>query len=378
MTPPTRRPVTSTTSSASAPRPATSRRRRPETFEHHVSTAPGRRHRQQRRRTSVGSLRIRRVTRPLPRRPLRRPPARRAWRSTTSRVLLTCRPTPTRPSSTSPASSRPSTAATVSGCSPRRPTPTSRPARASTCSAAPASRVGDSVTVTGDVSEYRPAAAGLSLTELVDAAGHQARLGRDRADHHDRRARRPRAPDRLHRGRLPRLRRRTRPRSTPPRTASTSGSPWRACGSASRTPGSPVPRPGSARSPSSPAGAEPMTTRGGIAVQDNPGTTVDDMNPERVYVDDVLVDTPVTSTGDRFAGLTEGVLDYSFNAWKLLATTEPDPRPGQPPAGDHDGRPRRRAVGGVVQRGEPVARRTARRSSTRSPSRSSATWPRPT
>lgn len=66
-----------------------------------------------------------------------------------------------------------------------------------------------------------------------------------------------------------------------------------------------------------PAGAEPMTTRGGIALE------AGDMNPERVFLDDDLADTPVTSTGDRFAGLTEGVLHYSFNYFKLLPTTTP-------------------------------------------------------
>ncbi len=71
-----------------------------------------------------------------------------------------------------------------------------------------------------------------------------------------------------------------------------------------------------------PAGSGVMTNRGGIAIREG------DLNPERVFVDDTLVNTPVTSTGDVLAGLVEGVLDYSFGNFKLLPTSTPTVTPG--------------------------------------------------
>jgi predicted extracellular nuclease len=53
------------------------------------------------------------------------------------------------------------------------------------------------------------------------------------------------------------------------------------------------------------------TTRAGIVIQ--PG----DFNPERIILDDVLMDTPEVATGATFA-IIEGVLDYSFGNFKLL------------------------------------------------------------
>jgi predicted extracellular nuclease len=190
--------------------------------------------------------------------------------------------------------------------------------------------VGDSITVTGKVTEYRPGAAGLSLTELVDAQVTKVAAG----------AAVPATTIVGPGGRVP-------PTDFIENDADglvedqAEFDPaedgidfWESLeGMRIGVPDARVTGPSTrfGEVPVVAAGAEPMTTRGGIAVQDNPGSTVDDMNPERVYVDDVLVDTPVTSTGDRFAGLTEGVLDYSFNAWKLLATSEPTLVPGNLP-----------------------------------------------
>jgi hypothetical protein len=63
------------------------------------------------------------------------------------------------------------------------------------------------------------------------------------------------------------------------------------------------------------AGAGIRTTRGGIEIRAN------DYNPERVIIDDVLMATPSANTGDKFAGATIGVLDYSFGNFKLLVTS---------------------------------------------------------
>jgi predicted extracellular nuclease len=66
-----------------------------------------------------------------------------------------------------------------------------------------------------------------------------------------------------------------------------------------------------------PVGSGVRTTRGGIAAQ------AGDFNPERVLVDDRLVATPNTDVGDTLSGATVGVLDYSFGMFKLLPTTTP-------------------------------------------------------
>lgn len=68
-------------------------------------------------------------------------------------------------------------------------------------------------------------------------------------------------------------------------------------------------------------GAGPRTTRGGIVV--TPG----DFNPERVTLDDgqntASIQMPAADTGDRLAGTVDGVLDYSFANFKLLVDTAP-------------------------------------------------------
>ena len=68
-------------------------------------------------------------------------------------------------------------------------------------------------------------------------------------------------------------------------------------------------------------GANPRTTRGGIVV--TPG----DFNPERVTLDDgqntASIQMPAADTGDRLAGTVAGVLDYSFANFKLLVDSAP-------------------------------------------------------
>jgi predicted extracellular nuclease len=53
------------------------------------------------------------------------------------------------------------------------------------------------------------------------------------------------------------------------------------------------------------------TTRGGVVIRPN------DFNPERIFLDDRLMPTPVLDVGDRFKGAVVGVLDYSFGNFKL-------------------------------------------------------------
>ncbi|HSE55484.1 MAG TPA: lamin tail domain-containing protein, partial [Nocardioidaceae bacterium] len=65
------------------------------------------------------------------------------------------------------------------------------------------------------------------------------------------------------------------------------------------------------------AGAEPTTARGGLYV------SPDDFNPERVLLDDLLAPLPEVHTGDRLAGTTVGVLDYAFSNFKLLPWQTP-------------------------------------------------------
>jgi predicted extracellular nuclease len=69
--------------------------------------------------------------------------------------------------------------------------------------------------------------------------------------------------------------------------------------------------------PVAPAGSGVRTTRGGIVLRP------DDANPERVLLDDVLAPVPTADVGDTLAGSTVGVLDYSFANYKLLVTATP-------------------------------------------------------
>ena len=64
------------------------------------------------------------------------------------------------------------------------------------------------------------------------------------------------------------------------------------------------------------AGTGVRTGRGGILVRAN------DFNPERVFLDDVLLPTPVVNVGDS-APVALGVMDYGFGNFKLLVTSAP-------------------------------------------------------
>ena len=61
-------------------------------------------------------------------------------------------------------------------------------------------------------------------------------------------------------------------------------------------------------------GASVRTARGGLVI--GPA----DFNPERVMLDDSLLPTPVVDVGDHFTSAAVGVLDYSFNNFKLNIT----------------------------------------------------------
>lgn len=64
------------------------------------------------------------------------------------------------------------------------------------------------------------------------------------------------------------------------------------------------------------ANASPRTARGGIYIQP------DDFNPERIIIDDAIVSSePQVNVGDLFNGSITGVIDYSFGNFKLLNTT---------------------------------------------------------
>jgi predicted extracellular nuclease len=66
-----------------------------------------------------------------------------------------------------------------------------------------------------------------------------------------------------------------------------------------------------------PVGSTVRTARGGILLR------ATDPNPERVLLDDVLAQVPTANTGDTLTGATVGVLDYSFANYKLLVTATP-------------------------------------------------------
>jgi predicted extracellular nuclease len=73
-------------------------------------------------------------------------------------------------------------------------------------------------------------------------------------------------------------------------------------------------------------GAGVRTARGGIVVRRH------DFNPERIILDDSLSRTPTVSVGDHFAEPVTGVLDYSFGNYKLQVTAPPvavDDGPGR-------------------------------------------------
>ncbi len=67
--------------------------------------------------------------------------------------------------------------------------------------------------------------------------------------------------------------------------------------------------------------AGPRSNRGGIVVTEN------DLNPERIFLDDGLnpagIEIPAANTGDQVVGTAAGVLDYSFGNFKLFVDSAP-------------------------------------------------------
>jgi hypothetical protein len=57
------------------------------------------------------------------------------------------------------------------------------------------------------------------------------------------------------------------------------------------------------------------TVRGGVIVRAN------DFNPERIHLDDTILPTPKVNVGDRFTTSVVGVMDYSFGNFKLFITS---------------------------------------------------------
>jgi predicted extracellular nuclease len=66
-----------------------------------------------------------------------------------------------------------------------------------------------------------------------------------------------------------------------------------------------------------PVGSGTRSTRGGIVAQSG------DFNPERVFVDNSLATVPTAKVGDTLSGAVVGVLDYSFGNFKLEVTAAP-------------------------------------------------------
>ena len=60
-----------------------------------------------------------------------------------------------------------------------------------------------------------------------------------------------------------------------------------------------------------------ITPRGGIVIRP------DDFNPERIILDDLLVETPFVKVADRATAPIIGVMDYDFGNFKLLPTESP-------------------------------------------------------
>jgi hypothetical protein len=66
-----------------------------------------------------------------------------------------------------------------------------------------------------------------------------------------------------------------------------------------------------------PPGSTFRTARGGIVLQAN------DPNPERIVLAPTLVDIPRANVGDSYAGATVGVVDYNFGNFELLPSVAP-------------------------------------------------------
>ncbi len=66
-----------------------------------------------------------------------------------------------------------------------------------------------------------------------------------------------------------------------------------------------------------PPGSTVRTRRGGIVLQ------ADDPNPERIVLAPTLVDIPRANVGDSYSGATVGVVDYNFGDFELLPSVAP-------------------------------------------------------
>src|SRR5215207_5413082 len=66
-----------------------------------------------------------------------------------------------------------------------------------------------------------------------------------------------------------------------------------------------------------PPGSTVRSTRGGIVAR------AGDFNPERIVLDTVLAPIPTANVGDSFAGATVGVVDYSFGNYAMYPTATP-------------------------------------------------------
>ena len=66
-----------------------------------------------------------------------------------------------------------------------------------------------------------------------------------------------------------------------------------------------------------PPGSTVRTRRGGIVLQ------ASDPNPERIVLAPTLVDVPRANVGDSYAGATVGVVDYNFGNFELLPSVAP-------------------------------------------------------
>jgi uncharacterized protein len=66
-----------------------------------------------------------------------------------------------------------------------------------------------------------------------------------------------------------------------------------------------------------PPGSTVRTTRGGIVLR------ATDPNPERIVLAGTLAPVPAANVGDSYSGATVGVVDYNFGNFELLPTTSP-------------------------------------------------------
>jgi len=183
-------------------------------------------------------------------------------------------------------------------------------------SSAPGVAAGDSVQVTGTVSEFRPAAVNLSTTELVAPSFGVISTGNSLP-----------APIVIGSGgRVP-------PNKVIEDDATGSVDTSGVFDPASdgidfyeslegmrvqvNTPVAVGPRSGFGEIPvvgDNGANAGVRTNRGGVVI------SADDFNPERIILDDVVLATPSANVGDHFEEPAVGVLDYSFANFKLQIT----------------------------------------------------------